>query len=57
MLIAFDVKSKMKRHISATVHVDNTCRVQTVTKIQILNFIYLIKCIKKLKFQYAEHFV
>ena len=32
MLIAFDAKSKMKKHISATVHVDNTCRVQTVTK-------------------------
>ena len=30
MLIACDVKPNMKKYISATVHVDNTCRVQTV---------------------------
>ena len=32
MLIAFDVKPKMKKKISATVHIDNTCRVQTVSE-------------------------
>ena len=42
MLIAFDVKSKMKRHISATVHVDNTCRVQTVTKNSNIKFYNLL---------------
>ena len=31
MLIACKVRSKMKKDISATVHVDNTCRVQTVS--------------------------
>ena len=31
MLIACDVNPKMKKYIPATVHVDNTCRVQTVT--------------------------
>ena len=31
MLIACDVKPNMKKYITATVHVDNTCRVQTVT--------------------------
>ena len=30
MLIATEVKKNMKKSISATVHVDNTCRVQTV---------------------------
>ena len=25
ILVVFDVKPKMKKHISATVHVDNTC--------------------------------
>ena len=43
MLIAFDVKPKMKRHISATVHVDNTCRVQTVTKNSNRKFYNLLK--------------
>ena len=31
MLIACNVKPKMKKYIPATVHVDNTCRIQTVT--------------------------
>ena len=31
MLIACDVKPQKKKYIPATVHVDNTCRVQTVT--------------------------
>ena len=31
MLIACKVKPKMKKYISATVHVDDTCRVQTVS--------------------------
>ncbi len=31
MLIACNVKPKMKKFIPATVHVDNTCRIQTVT--------------------------
>ena len=31
MLIACDIKPRMKKYIPATVHVDNTCRVQTVT--------------------------
>jgi len=43
MLIAFDVKPKMKSHISATVHVDNTCRVQTVTKNSNKKFYDLLK--------------
>ena len=43
MLIAFDVKPKMKRHISATVHVDNTCRVQTVTRNSNKKFYDLLK--------------
>ena len=43
MLIAFEVKPKMKRHISATVHVDNTCRVQTVTKKSNKKFYDLLK--------------
>ena len=32
----------MKRHISATVHVDNTCRVQTVTKNSNIKFYNLL---------------
>ena len=43
MLIAFDVKPKMKKHVSATVHVDNTCRVQTVTKDSNKRFYNLLK--------------
>ena len=43
MLIAFDVKPKMKKHISATVHVDDTCRVQTVTKNSNEKFYKLLK--------------
>ena len=43
MLIAFDVKSKMKKYISATVHVDNTCRVQTVTEHSNYKFYNLLK--------------
>ena len=43
MLIAFDVKPKMKKHISATVHVDNTCRVQTVTRNSNEKFYKLLK--------------
>lgn len=43
MLIAFDVKHKMKKHVSATVHVDNTCRVQTVTENSNKKFHSLLK--------------
>ncbi len=43
MLIAFDVKSEMKKYISATVHVDDTCRVQTVTENSNKKFYYLLK--------------
>lgn len=43
MLIAFDVKKKMKQEISATVHIDNTCRVQTVTKDSNNKFYNLLK--------------
>lgn len=43
MLIAFDVKSEMKKYISATVHVDDTCRVQTVTENSNKKFYDLLK--------------
>ncbi len=43
MLIAFDVKPEMKKHVSATVHVDNTCRVQTVTENSNKKFYSLLK--------------
>jgi len=43
MLIAFNAKPKMKKYISATVHVDNTCRVQTVTKDSNQKFYNLLK--------------
>ena len=32
MLIASKIKSKMKKKVEAIVHIDDTCRVQTVTK-------------------------
>ena len=38
MLIAFNVKKNMKIKIPATVHVDNTSRVQTVSKTSNLKF-------------------
>ena len=43
MLIACDVKPRMKKFISATVHVDNTCRVQTVTSNSNKKFYDLLK--------------
>ena len=43
MLIACNVKPKMKKYIPATVHVDNTCRVQTVTRKSNLKFYNLLK--------------
>ena len=43
MLVAFDVKLKMKKKISATVHVDNTCRVQTVSSKSNQKFYDLLK--------------
>ena len=45
MLIACKVKPKMKKYISATVHVDNTCRVQTVTRESNKKFYNLLKSI------------
>ena len=43
MLMAFDVKPQMKKKISATVHVDNTCRVQTVSSKSNKKFYELLK--------------
>jgi len=42
MLIACKVKNKFKKKIAAAVHVDDTCRVQTVSKFNNLNFYNLI---------------
>ena len=41
--MAFDVKPQMKKKISATVHVDNTCRVQTVSSKSNKKFYELLK--------------
>jgi len=43
MLIACNVKPRMKKNISATVHVDNTSRVQTVTRNSNEKFYNLLK--------------
>ena len=43
MLIACDVKPSMKKYIPATVHVDDTCRVQTVTYKSNKKFYNLLK--------------
>jgi carbamoyltransferase len=43
MLIACDVKPNMKKYIPATVHVDNTARVQTVTNKSNNRFYNLLK--------------
>ena len=43
MLIACNVKPRMKKYISATVHVDNTSRVQTVTRNSNKKFYNLLK--------------
>ena len=42
MLVACNVKKKLKHKIPATVHTDNTCRIQTVTKLSNLKFYNLI---------------
>ena len=47
MLIAFKVKKNMKIKIPATVHVDNTSRVQTVSKTSNLKFYRLLTEFKK----------
>ena len=47
MLIACNVKPKMKKYISATVHVDNTSRVQTVTRNSNQKFYNLLKSMYK----------
>lgn len=47
MLIAFNVKPKMKKFISATVHIDDTCRVQTVTRNSNERFYKLLKTMYK----------
>ena len=50
--------SVKKSGIDAVVHVDNTCRVQTVTKRQNKHFYNLIKAFKnKTKVPILEHFV
>ena len=43
MLIACNVKPTMKKKIPAVVHVDNSCRVQTVTHESNMKFYLLIK--------------
>ncbi len=43
MLIAAEVKKKMKKSISATVHIDDTCRVQTVNSNSNKKFYKLLK--------------
>ena len=48
MLIACNVKPKMKKFIPATVHVDNTCRAQSVSKNLNLKFWNLINEFKKI---------
>ena len=47
MLIAFKVKKNMKIKIPATVHVDNTSRVQTVSKTSNLKFYRPLLNLKK----------
>ena len=47
MLIAFNVKKNMKIKIPATVHVDNTSRVQTVSKTSNLKFYRPLLNLKK----------
>jgi carbamoyltransferase len=42
MMFAFDVKEDKKELISCVTHVDGTCRIQTVTKEQNVNFYNLI---------------
>lgn len=48
MLIACKVKNSKKKKISAVVHVDNSCRVQTVSKKNNLRFYNLIKEFNKI---------
>ncbi len=43
MLIAAEVKKKMKKSILATVHIDDTCRVQTVNSSSNKKFYELLK--------------
>ena len=47
MLIACNVKPRMKKNITATVHVDNTCRVQTVTSKSNQKFYSLLQSMYK----------
>ena len=48
MLIACKVKKNKKNLIPATVHIDDTCRVQSVSKNTNLKFYNLLKNFKKL---------
>lgn len=47
MMYAVDVKKDKKHLIPSVVHVDNTCRIQTVTEEQNYHFYNLIKCFKE----------
>ena len=48
MLIATKVKKNMRKKIAATVHIDNSARVQTVSKKTNLNFWKLLKSFQKI---------
>ena len=48
MLIACKVNKKIKNKIPAVVHVDDTCRVQTVDKDTNASFYNLLKSFKKI---------
>lgn len=48
MLYAVNVKEGMAKHIPCVVHVDNTCRIQTVTKEQNKHLYMILKEFKKL---------